>query len=257
MKYSSVIRQCCCSRIFFLLCAASLPACADATLDKLVADGKYKEAIDYADEKVPSAQRDASVWVQLGRANESLDMPEKALACFLVGWRMNPDEYQALLGAARIYNKLGQPDNAVTMAKKALDKNFTAEASWEYAKACIALSRSVEAKAALEKVIAADSANAIANKELGNIYFNEGAWQKALPLLRKTYAMKPDAETAYKIGKSYGGTGVPDSTIIYLREAVSKGGAPASAVLNWQGPIMGRVISPRLRRNTLNFPVRK
>ena len=144
---------------------------ADPVLDKLITDGKYKEAIDYADEKLPTPQRDAGIWVQIGRANEGLDMPEKGLACYLVGWRMNPDDYQALLGAARIYNKLGQPDNAVNMAKKALEKNFTAEASWEYAKACITLSRSVEAKAALEKVIAADSANAIANKELGNIYY--------------------------------------------------------------------------------------
>jgi tetratricopeptide (TPR) repeat protein len=230
MKYSFVIHRGC-GCILFFVSALLLPVTAEPALDKLVADGKFKEAIDYADGKVPAAQRDAGVWVQIARANEGLGMPEKALACYLVGWRMNPDDYQALLGAARIYDNLGQPDNALTMAKKALDKNFTAEASWEYAKACIALSRSVEAKAALEKVIAADSANAIANKELGNIYFNEGAWQKALPLLKKTYSMKPDAELAYRIGKSYSGTGVPDSSIVYLKEAVSRGGAPASAGL--------------------------
>ena len=51
------------------------------------------------------------------------------------------------------------PEEALSLAKKALDKNFTAEASWQYAKACIALNRSVEAKAALEKVIQGDSGN--------------------------------------------------------------------------------------------------
>jgi tetratricopeptide (TPR) repeat protein len=210
--------------------AVLLPLRADPTLDKLVADGKYKEAIDYADEKLPAPQRDAGVWVQLGRANEGLDMPEKGLACYLVGWRMNADDYPALFGAARIYNKLGQPDNAATMAKKALDKNFTAEASWEYARACIALSHPAEAKAALEKVIASDSTNAIANKELGNIYFAESNWQKALPLLKKTFAIKPDGDMAYRIGKSYAGSsGVSDSTIAYLKEAVTRGGAPSTA----------------------------
>lgn len=232
MKYSFIILRRSYGCILVVLSAVFLPAAADPMLDKLVADGKYKEAIDYADEKLPTPQRDAGIWVQIGRANEGLDMPEKGLACYLVGWRMNPDDYQALLGAARIYNKLGQPDNAVNMAKKALEKNFTAEASWEYARACIALSRSVEAKAALEKVIAADSANAIANKELGNIYFNEGSWQKALPLLKKTFLLKPDADCAYRIGKSYySGSGVSDSAIAYLKDAVGRGGAPAVAGL--------------------------
>jgi tetratricopeptide (TPR) repeat protein len=212
--------------------AISAPVYADPTLETLVADGKYKEAIDYADEKLPSSQRDAGAWVQMGRANEGLDMPEKALACYLVGWRMNADDYPALYGAARIYNKLGQPDNAANMAKKALEKNFTAEASWEYARACIALSKPAEAKTALEKVIASDSTNAIANKELGSIYFAESNWQKALPLLKKTYAAKPDGELAYKIGKAYfGSSGVSDSAIAYLKDAVGRGGAPAGAGL--------------------------
>ncbi|MBN2189480.1 MAG: tetratricopeptide repeat protein [Chitinispirillaceae bacterium] len=215
-----------------VLAAALSPLSADPALDKLVAEGKYKEAIDYADEKLPSSQRDAGAWVLLGRANEGLDMPEKALACYMVGWRMNADDYPALFGAARIYNKLGQPDNAANMAKKALEKNFTAEASWEYARACIALSKPAEAKTALEKVIASDSTNAIANKELGGIYFAESNWQKALPLLKKTYAAKPDGELAYRIGKAYfGSSGVSDSAIAYLKDAVGRGGAPAGAGL--------------------------
>lgn len=218
--------------ILISVAAVLLPLRADPALDKLVADGKYREAIDYAEEKLPAPQRDAGVWVQLGRANEGLDMPEKALACYLVGWRMNADDYQPLFGAARIYNKLGQPDNAANMAKKALEKNFTAEASWEYARACIALSRPVEAKAALEKVIASDSTNAIAGRELGNIYFSEGNWQKALPLLKKTFSARPEGEMAYKIGKSYfGSSGVSDSAIAYLKEAVTRGGAPSAAGL--------------------------
>ena len=164
-------------------------------------------------------------------ANEGLGVSEKALACYLVASRLGPDNYEALLGAASIYNNLGQPDEALMLAKKALDKNFTAEASWEYAKACIALNRSVEAKAALEKVIQGDSANSIANKELGNIYFKEETWGKALPLLKKSYLKNPDAVLAYKIGKSFAGTSMPDSSVFYLKEAVSKGGVPEDAGL--------------------------
>ena len=111
--------------------------------NKLISSGKYKEAIDYADEKM--TERTPEVWVQLGKANEAIGMPEKALACYLVSWRMNPEDYNALVGAAKVYNTLNQPDNALNMAQKALQKNFTAEASWEYARTA-SLNRSAEAK---------------------------------------------------------------------------------------------------------------
>ena len=230
MSCLSIIRHMVIGSMF--LGSAALSVSADPALDKLIADGKFKEALDYADDKIPVGQRDAALWVQLARANEATDMPEKALACYLVSWRMNPDNYQSMLGAAKVYNTLNQPDNAIGMAKKALEKNFTAEASWEYAKACIALQRPAEAKSALEKVIENDPNNQIANKELGNIYFNEGAWQKALGLLAKTYKIKPEAELAYKIGKAYVGAGIqPDSAIFYLKEAIGKAGVPQSAGL--------------------------
>ena len=164
------------------------------------------------------------VWIKLGQANDALGLREKALACYLVSWRMNPDDYNALLGAAKVYNKLNQPDNAINMAKKALERNFTAEASWEYARACITLDRSAEAKKALEKVIQADSGNAIANRELGNIYFDEGTWVQAIPLLKKVYKSNPDGQMAYKIGKCYVEVGVADSALNYLKESQTKGG---------------------------------
>lgn len=179
MKYLSITRRA--VIILAFTGASAVSIYADPMLDKLIAEGKYKEAIDYADDKLPSAQRDATVWVKIAKANEALGMPEKSLACFMVAWRMNPDNYQALLGAAKVYNKMGQPDNALTMAKKALEKNFTAEASWEYARACIALKRPAEAKTALEKVIESDSSNQIANKELGTIYFSDKRMAESAP----------------------------------------------------------------------------
>lgn len=214
------------------LLAASYSIFSDPTLDKLIADKKYKEAVDYADDKVPAGQRDAAAWLQLAQANEALGIPEKALACYLVAWRLDQGNYQAMLGAATLYNELGESEEALSLAKKALDKNFTAEASWQYARACIALNRSVEAKAALEKVIQGDSGNVIANKELGNIYFNEKAWPSALPLLKKSYLKSPDGVLAYKIGKTYAGIGIPDSAIAYLNEAIAKGNAPEDAALS-------------------------
>jgi tetratricopeptide (TPR) repeat protein len=197
-------------------------AYSDDAFDKLIKDKNFKAALDYADDKLPAPSRTADVWVKLGKANESLGLVEKALACYLVSWRLNPKDFQSVLGAARIYNKLDQPDNGLSMAQKALDINFTAEASWEYASACIKLKRPADAKKALEKVIETDSSNAIANRELGNIYYTDKQYDKAFPLLRKSYAVQPDADLAYKLGKAYLEANRIDDAITYLKEAVSK-----------------------------------
>ncbi len=203
-------------------CAFIFTLFADETLNKMVADKKYEEALKYADEKIPAASRDASVWSQIARANEALGLPEKALACYMVAWRMDPKDYGALVGAAKIYNKLDQPENAITYANKALEQNFTPEASWEYARACIKLNRAADAKKALEKVIETDSSNATANRELGIIYYNDKQFDKAIPLLKKSYAVQADANVAFGLGKAYMETGNTESSIEYFKEALSK-----------------------------------
>jgi tetratricopeptide (TPR) repeat protein len=197
------------------LSSGSMTIFADGTFDKLFSEGKYKEALDYADEKIAIPDRDAKTWVKIAKANIQAGMNEKALACFLVSWRLNPQDYESLLGCATVYNNLKQPEEAITMAKKALEVNFTAEASWEYAKACIALNRSSEAKTALEKVIQSDPANLIANQELGTIYYIEKSYTKALPLLKKIYSSKSDATLAFKIGKCFHEAGSLDSALSY------------------------------------------
>lgn len=195
---------------------------ADDNLNQLINDKKYEAAVHYADDKLPPAVRDANAWTQIAKANEALNLPEKALACYAVAGRLDPKDYDALLGAAKIYNKLDQPESAVDFASKALALNFTSEAAWEYANACIKLNRANDAKKALEKVIQADSQNIVANRELGEIYLNDQDYQKALPLLRKSYSLQADAGVAYMLGKAWLGTGDIDSAMALFKDAVSK-----------------------------------
>ncbi|MBN1575136.1 MAG: tetratricopeptide repeat protein [Chitinispirillaceae bacterium] len=211
--------------MWFLIMLPTRPAHADDTFNKLFSEKKFREAIEYADEKIAPTDRDAMTWIKIGEANNALGMHEKALACFLVSWRMNPNDYNALLGAARAYNRMAQYDNTITMAQKALALNFTAEASWEYAQACIALGRPAEAKKAMEKVLQSDSSNVIAARELSNIYFNEGAWSAAVPLLKRSFLKNASGELAFQIGKAYTELGVPDSAIAYLKKAQAQGGS--------------------------------
>ncbi|MCX7726686.1 MAG: CDC27 family protein, partial [Chitinispirillaceae bacterium] len=153
-----------CRWMVVLLTILKTTVLADDTFNKLFAEKKYREALEYADEKIPVSERDAMTWIKMGEANNAIGMPEKALACFLVSWRMNPNDYNALLGASRAYNKLEQYDNALNMAKKAFEIKPTAEAAWEYAQASLALGRPADAKAAFEKVLEnLDSASFIEN----------------------------------------------------------------------------------------------
>ena len=207
-----------------LLSGGAHQAAADATFDKLISAKKYQEAIDYADRSLSAPDRDALTWIKLGEANNALGMPEKALACYLVSWRINPDDYNALVGAAHAYNLMKQPENAMEMARKALDKKFTAEASWEYAQACIDLGKPAEAKKAMEKVLEGDSSNVIAARELANIYFSEGAWSSAVPLLKRGFTKNASGELAFQIGKAYAELGVGDSALAYLKKALEKNG---------------------------------
>ncbi|MBN1306618.1 MAG: tetratricopeptide repeat protein [Chitinispirillaceae bacterium] len=219
--------------IWLVIVSTTLPAHADATFNKLFSEKKYREAIEYADEKIAPPDRDAMTWIKIGEANNALGMHEKALACFLVSWRMNPNDYNALLDAARAYNRMSQYENAIDMAQKALALNFTAEASWEYAQACIALGRPAEAKKAMEKMLQADSSNVIAARELSNIYFKEGAWSAAVPLLKRSFRKNASGELAFQIGKAYTELGVSDSAIVYLKKAQARrvSGLPINLML--------------------------
>ena len=201
-----------------LLLAVLCPAFADDTFDKLIEQKNYSEALSYADKKIPTASRDAVVWVKIGKANLELGLTEKALACYLVATRMDAKNYDAYLGTAKVYNSMSQPANAAPAAKKALDLSFTADASWEFARACIALGKSADAKKALEKVVEADPSNIAAVKELGIIFYGEKAYPRAIELLKLVYAKQPDGEIALKIGLA----SPPDSAIIYLKLAKEK-----------------------------------
>ena len=187
----------------------------DETFDKLIDQKNYSEALIYADKNIPTTARNAAIWVKIGKANLEIGHTEEALACYLVATRMDAMNYEALLGTAKVYNSLNQPTNALPAAKKAMDVNFTPEASWEFARACIALGKQAEAKKALAKVVEADPSNIPAVKELGLIYYYDKIYPMAIELLKQVYAKQPDGDLALKIGLA----SPPDSAVVYLKFA--------------------------------------
>ncbi|MBN1128727.1 MAG: tetratricopeptide repeat protein, partial [Chitinispirillaceae bacterium] len=191
---------------------------ADDTFDRLISSGKYADAIKHAEDNIPVGSRDASLWARLGSAYEKQQFKEKALACYMVSLRSNKN-YEAYVGAARIYNELKQPETAIDMAKKATEIKATGEASWEYARACIALGKPDEAKAALEKVVESDPSNVIANRELGLIYYKAKDYQKAVAMLKVAQKSSGSGDIAIMIANAYRATNQYDNAVEYLKIA--------------------------------------
>ncbi|HMA64511.1 MAG: tetratricopeptide repeat protein, partial [Fibrobacterota bacterium] len=205
---------------------------SDETFKQFFTGGKYADALKYAEDKLPIADRDAATWAMLGIANEDQGFIEKALACYMVAMRNDEKNYEAQLGAARVYNKLNQPESAMAIAKKAIATKETGEASWEFAKAAIALNKAADAKSALEKVVETDKANLVAAKELGIIHFNAKDYKKAIPSMRAVYDSKADGDLALKIGTAYKNINVLDSAAFYFSESLkdAKSAKPETAI---------------------------
>ncbi|MDR2591763.1 MAG: tetratricopeptide repeat protein [Chitinispirillales bacterium] len=220
----------------YLLCplivvAIAVGAVADETFYKMIRAGNYSEAVKYADDRIPPTSRDGQLWASIGLAHENLNAPEKALACYLVGMKMDENNYDTYLGAARVYNTLKQSDNAKEMAEKAMSLRQTGEASWEFARACIGLGKAKEAKAALEKVVESDPNNVVANRELGRIYYDAKDFNNALPLMKKSLARQMDGELALRIALAHKQLGQTDAAIEFFNKAASDKSTPKPEVI--------------------------
>ncbi len=205
----------------FIVAVFAVGAFSDETFYRMIRAENYAEAVRYADDKIPPTSRDGQLWASMGIAHENLNAPEKALACYLVGMKMDEKNYDTYLGAARVYNTLKQPDNAKEMAEKAMEIRQTGEASWEFARACIGLGKAKEAKAALEKVVESDPNNVVANRELGRIYYDAKDFNNALPLMKKSYARQADGELALRIAMAHKQLGQSEAAIDFFNKAAS------------------------------------
>lgn len=197
-------------------------ATADPVLDRFIASQKYAEATAYADSALPASSRTTAIWVQLGRANQELGILDRALACYLVGSRIDQKSGDALCGIAAVYNRMGKHSRALTFADKALAVQITSAAEREYAVACIAQGKYDLAQGALQKAVELEPGNVSLLRMLAGLYWQHGAADKALPLTRAAFAAAPNADEACLIGKTMLDSGKPDSAILFLKDALQR-----------------------------------
>jgi tetratricopeptide (TPR) repeat protein len=215
----------------FIVAVLAFNAFSDEAFYRMIRAENWADAIKHADDKIPPPNRDGQLWASIGLAHEKLNAPEKALACYRLGMNMDAANHDVFLGAARVYNQLKQYNDAMDAAEKAMAIRQSGEASWEFARACIALGKATEAKKALENVVEADAGNVVANRELGNIYYNEKDFAKALPLMKRSLARQADSDLALRIAIAHKQNGQIDSAIAYFNRAANDKQKPKPEVL--------------------------
>jgi tetratricopeptide (TPR) repeat protein len=87
------------------LLAAVSPARGDEKFDKLIEEGSYDKAIEYAEEKIPASSRTVADWVKLSRAYRHVkgvkDATAKAKQCLESAQKSNPSDPLVYLGFGR------------------------------------------------------------------------------------------------------------------------------------------------------------
>lgn len=187
---------------------------------KLIEKGEYNQALQFAEINIPPASRTAEIWLKIGYANEKLNLPEKALACYTFAGKLSPNSSEVQLGLASVYNKLGQVEKSLQLSQSLLKIKFSPQAAAEAIRSLLKLGRESEALSLLQQILWVDEKNRFANYTEGTLHYNQGAYAKALPFLKIAWETQKDVDLALKLTKSY--TQLQDyaGTIPVLKKAV-------------------------------------
>jgi tetratricopeptide (TPR) repeat protein len=173
---------------------------ADRALEKLILKQKYQQASSYLEKKYPAEQRDEELWVKAGLICEKSGMKEKALSCYLSAYKLNNNDYSALMALGQLYNELNFSSNAYVMLQKLISNGENdPDVFWELAQTCLKLGKLDEAKQYLSKIPYKPEAQ----KTLGLILFEQKNYPEAIPILAKSFYQKRDTSIAWKLSEYY------------------------------------------------------
>lgn len=176
---------------------------ADTEFQRLIDNGSYQKAVEYADEKIPAASRNSETWCKIGKANEKIGLTEKALACYRVAGSKDKGNFNADIGMASVYNTMKEPDKAMLMARIAMQKKPVCGAFLEYAKAARTLGKTKVSEESFKRALEADPASPEANLEMGCQYLEKENYLRAVTCLNTALQYNPDPDIALKIADAY------------------------------------------------------
>ena len=155
--------------------------------DFTTATEKFKKVVELDPSVVPAYSILGGIYLKDSKAQDALDMAEKALA-------IEPDNPKALLVQMKAFEMLGDKDKAEAAREsylKAVPEEATKQLLKE-AEQSYNAGKMVEAKETLEKVMAQEPDNARGNYLLGLVLVNQGDNAGAKEHLQKFVQLAPD-----------------------------------------------------------------
>jgi tetratricopeptide (TPR) repeat protein len=132
--------------------------------------GKYSEAADYAQRAVQAAPNDAQLWFLLGYAARLAGQSQRSVNAYNQGLHLAPSSVEGLSGLAQTYSRMGRRDEAQRLLTQILESNPR---------------RANDAEL------------------LGEIYIQQGQYDQAITVLRRSDQIQPSARAELLMALSY------------------------------------------------------
>lgn len=164
---------------------------ANEKIRSLVSEGKYKEALQLAEEKVPSAERDVQTWILIGQAHQGLNASEAAEKAFEAAQKVNPSDPEVYLALGQFKQAQKQYKEAIKHFQKSYILDRTAAAAEGIAICATELKDMDKARDAAESAVKLDPKVLESRLILADIYLGKKNFDDAAKQLEVICSKKP------------------------------------------------------------------
>ncbi len=187
---------------------SSLSIFADGAFQKLLENGKYQKAVEYADKELTADSRTIDVWIGLATAHQKLGKDEKALDALKAAQKVNPSNPGIFLAYGDYFSEKNQYQKALESYQKSYLLDRTATAAEGIALSAAKLKDWDKARDAAESAVNLDSTVYEPRLILIDLYLKEGNHKAAAHQLEFAVSKKPSNVTFWKqLSLCYDSTG--------------------------------------------------
>lgn len=197
---------------FVFVIALTASIFANEKLESLVSEGKYKEALEYAKEKVPTEERDVATWITISKAHQGLKASEAAWKALEEAQKANPSDARVYLAFGDFKKSQKDLKSALEHYQKSYILDRTATAAEGIALSAAALKDFDKARDAAESAVNIDPEVFDSRVLLSEIYLGEKNYDAAAKQLEVICKKKPKEVKYWKqLALCYEKTKHPDN----------------------------------------------
>ncbi len=191
----------------------------------------------------------AGAWLSLAQVTEE-GQPQEALAAYQKAAELDPANSDALLGAARIAERSGNPSAAEQQYLK-LAETGSSESIERLIGLYLKQKRYADAETWLRKYMASNPQNAAAQLQLGKLLAAEGKLQAAIAALEPVYKASPDQKLARELASLYLETKQYAAAATLLQSLVEHEPADAQLHFDYGSALMHQLKYPEAQAELL------